>query len=106
MVLGPSRWSQGGNGALFEVGQARQHILQVLVGGDPQPMAGSDDRIDYRATPTRVGMADEQEVLLADGRGPDGILNPVMPPPTLCRVTELEARITVIVSFSRYQRAA
>ena len=33
-------------------------------------------------------------------------ITPVMPPPTLCRVTELEARITVIVSFSRYQRAA
>ena len=78
MVLGPSRRGQGGNGTLFEVGQARQHILQVFVGRDPQPMAGSDDRIDDRAAPPRVGMADKQEVLLADGCGPDGILDPVV----------------------------
>lgn len=52
------------------------------------PPATAQHRIDDGATLSGLGMADEQEVFLSDGGGPDGILTKVMPRPGLCRAAD------------------
>lgn len=86
MGLGPGSGRNGGDFALFHVRQAFEHIAQVFGRVDPVPSAAAQDRVDDCATPTRIRVPDEEEVLLADGRGPDGVIDEIMPPPDLCRV--------------------
>ena len=54
-------------------GQAREDVAQIRVGIDPAPPAVLTDRADDRTASSRPGVADEEPVFLADGRGPNGI---------------------------------
>ena len=46
-------------------------------------LAGNNDRVNNGRALTGAGVADEQPVLLADGRRPDGIFNEVVVQPGL-----------------------
>ena len=59
-------------------GQAREHLAQVGLWVDASAAAGFDDRVEDGAAVPGFGFADEQPVLLADGRRPDGVLDGVV----------------------------
>lgn len=67
------------------VGHGREpgeHIFQVDERIDAVALAGDNDRINDRRALARVGMTDEEPVLFAQRRGPDGVFyaeSPVMP---------------------------
>src|SRR3954467_5929326 len=71
MRLGPSFGSQSRNLALLEIGQASEHVGQILGRVDLVSAASSNNRIDARATPTRLWVTDEQEGLLSDRGRPN-----------------------------------
>jgi hypothetical protein len=52
------------------IGQTGEDFTQVSVRIEAAPAATFDDRADNRAALAGLGVADEQPVLLADGRGP------------------------------------
>ena len=68
------------------MGQAGEDVAQIGVGIDFAPTAAFDHRVNNRAAFSCLGVADEEPVFLADGGGPNGVLDKVMPPPDLCRV--------------------
>lgn len=67
-------------------GQTLQHVFEVGVRFDAVAAAVFDQSIDDRAALAGFFRTEEEPVLLANGRGPDGVLDEVMPPPVLCRV--------------------
>ncbi len=72
--------------AVGHVGQAREDFPQVLVRIKIAPPATLDERVNNGAALAGIRLADEEPVLLADGRGTNGIFDQVMPRPGLCRV--------------------
>ena len=55
------------------MGQAGEDVAQIGVGIDFAPTAAFDHRVNNRAAFSCLGVADEEPVFLADGRGPNGI---------------------------------
>lgn len=78
MFPGPGGWRDGVGLLVGQRRQAREHLPQVLVGIEPQPPAVLDDREQHGAPFPGVVRSNEQPVLLADGRGPDHILDQVV----------------------------
>ena len=84
--LGPrlAHWSPPGRGERGEViliahrRQAREQVAHVGQRIDAAPLAGDHDRVDDGRTLAGVGMADEEPVLLAHRRGPDGVFHQVI----------------------------
>jgi hypothetical protein len=68
------------------VRQPLQHVLEISVRLDTVQPAVLDQRVDHGAALPSFLRTEEQPVLFAQSRGPNGILDEVMPPPDLCRV--------------------
>ena len=86
-----ARYLAGGH-----VRQAGQHFSQIGVGIDVPATATFDQSVNDGAALAGFFGAEEQPVLFADGRGPDGIFHQVMPLPILCR-----ARLLRTLKFLR-----
>lgn len=77
--FGPGRRGEGFQVRGLCFGQAFENVLEIFGRVDPVPPATAQHRVDHRAALPGFGMADEQKVLLPDGRGPDGVLYAEMP---------------------------
>ena len=104
--LGPGSRHEGFHFGSFRLGQPFKNILKIFGRIDAVAAATAQHRVDHRAALARLGMPDEQKVLLPDRRGPKGILTKIMPPPDLCRVAKLEAHIAIIPMLIGDRRAA
>jgi hypothetical protein len=60
------------------VGQAREHVLEVSVGINAPAPAAFNEGINDGGPFSGVGLANEEPVLLSQGRGPDGIFHQVV----------------------------
>lgn len=59
-------------------GQFGQHIAQVSVRIQTTPAAAFDEGVEDGAAFSGLGLAEEQPILFAQGRGPDGIFHEVI----------------------------
>jgi hypothetical protein len=62
-------------------GQSSQDIAKVSQGVDVVAGARGDDRVDDRGALARLGMADEQKILLTKSRPTDGVFDQVIVEP-------------------------
>ena len=60
------------------LGDAGEHVAQILMGIDATPAATFDNRVDHGAALSGFGVSEKQPVLLADGRGSNRIFNSVV----------------------------
>jgi hypothetical protein len=86
----PSRRCDFGDLPVGHVWQAGEDILEIRVRVESTPAAAFDDGVNDGTAFTSIGIADKEPVLLADGGGPDGILDKVMPCRISCRAAELD----------------
>ena len=82
-------------------GQALQDVFEIGIRFDAMQAAVFDERIHHGAARAGFFGAEEEPVLFANGRRPDGILDQVMPRPGLCRVDRLEAQFSVYSTINR-----
>ena len=59
-------------------GEAGEHVFHVGVRVFAVALTGDDDRVDDGRSLAGIGVADEEPVLLPNGRGPDGVFNEVV----------------------------
>jgi hypothetical protein len=59
--------------AVGHVGQASEHVAKISKGIESAAAAVFDDGVDDRAALAGIGIADEEPVFLADGRGTNGV---------------------------------
>ena len=78
MCFVPSLWCDFGDLAVGHVGQAGEDFTKISEGIKPATAAAFNDGVDDRADLTGIGVADEEPVLLADGRGADGVFDQVV----------------------------
>lgn len=71
--LGPGFGGNGRHLNLLHVWQAAEHITQIEGRIDFVPVTTAQNRVNHGASPARLGMANEQEVLFSNGRGPNDV---------------------------------
>ena len=59
-------------------GQPGQHVLEIGVGIEVPAAAGFNDGVNDGAAFSGISLAHKEPVLLADGRGPDGVFDQVV----------------------------
>ena len=67
--------------------------------------AGHDGVVDGAVFSSFAG-TEKQEVLFANGAGPDLVFDQIMPPPDLCRVHKLEAHFPRVCHSDHFPHAA
>src|SRR5512140_2466946 len=78
MSLSPGLGGDTGNFVLFHIRQAGQDVPQILGRIQAVAAATAQDRVDDRATPARLRMANKQEVLFTNGGGTNRVLHAVI----------------------------
>ena len=71
----PVGWHQLADFGDHHVGQAFEHVGEVFGGLVAVPAAAFDDRVDHSASPSGLGVADEEPVFLAQGGRANGVLD-------------------------------
>jgi hypothetical protein len=73
VLLGPGLRGDVLDLPVGQVREAGEHVAEVGVGIDPPAAAAFDDRIEDGSALAGLGLADEEPILFADGRGADGV---------------------------------
>ena len=78
MSLAPIRWYDLWDLVISHVGQATQHIPELMVRTESVPAASFDQGVNDYASLAGVSFPHEQPIYLADGRGPNRIFHEVV----------------------------
>ena len=78
LLVRPLFWGEFGYLPACGLGDAGEHVAQILMRIDAAPPATFDNRVDHGTALSRVGVSKKQPVLLADGRGSNRIFHAVV----------------------------